>query len=277
MSEHSQPACEATGQSMCSTRCWLRRIVVAAIALPGIVVLLWYLFSQWHAYALRVKLSHADPEQRAAALLAIAGERDQQAREPVRVILAAEQDRPVLEMAAYTAMRLRDTAALPLLQTRADTGPDDAVRARLIQFAARLSNIDLRLSDWLRQASEDASQPWRQVGGAIGLLEVADPRGGPLLISIARSPQHPGNGLAIEALRLTVKPMTEAVGWPMPWPEDLATADDEFWKQLGGFWNQPGTLGLLSDIHNRRYAWDPQWYELNRLLHARDKVARFFE
>ena len=51
-----------------------------------------------------------------------------------------------MEHAGYAAMRLGDERGIALLQSRADDGPDDLVRARLMFFAARLSRrFDLRL------------------------------------------------------------------------------------------------------------------------------------
>jgi hypothetical protein len=179
-------------------------------------------------------------------------------------------------MAGYAAMRFRDTRHLTLLRRRADEGPDDAVRAKLILYAAQLSGRDVRLIDWL-EAGVNASEPWRQVGSAAGLLALGQPAGGRELIELASRSEHPARAMALLELQRIVNPMTEAVGQPVAWPKPGQEPAQSLWIDLRRFWDEWGTVRLLNDVLSQRYAISPEWYELKRLLHARDKVARWFE
>jgi len=217
-----------------------------------------------------------DAKTRIAALSKIALEREARATDVVAKALQNEKDRSVLEWAGYAAMRIRNAHNLELLQRRANEGPDDAVRVKLIIFTAQLSERDIRLKDWLETGAYSA-KPWQQVGSAAGLLALGQPEGGRLLIDLASQGDHPGRELAFDELRRTVAPMAEAVGQPITWPKPGHQPDEHFWMNLRQFWQRWGTDRLLNDVLSQRYAKSAEWYELGRLLHARDKVARWFE
>ena len=258
-------------------RRWTLRIIAALIILAGLGIAAAVVADQ-----IRLRLQLADcrdpsPEVRIKALTKFAQERDPRASRVLPEILEKETDPAVLEIAGYTAMRIKDTNLLDVLQRRASQGPDDSVRAKLILYAARLSNRDVRLIPWLEAGVQADGEPWRQAASAAGLLQVGEPRGGLALIALARRPDAPARTLARNELDALVGPMTETVGWPITWPAADQEPDAEFWASLNTFWEQYGTARLLDDVLTRRFSWDPRVYELNRLIHARQKVAQLFD
>jgi len=254
-------------------------MILAAIALPGVLVAAAAAADQINL-RLQVRAARSDdPQARIEALRRIALEREVRASDTVAEILQQEQDRGVLEWAGYAAMRLRDPRNLPCLRRRADEEPDDATRAKLILFTAQLAVRDAQQIDWLDwlEAGANSSEPWRQVGSAAGLLALGQPAGGRLLIGLASESDHPGHAMALVELQRIADPMAEAVGQPIAWPESGQEPTQHFWADLCQFWNEWGTVRLLNDVLSQRYAQSAEWYELGRLLHARDKVARWFE
>ena len=115
------------------------------------------------------------------------------------------------------------------------------------------------------------------MGSAAGLLALGQPAGGRELIDLARQPEHPARMLALDELQRIAGPMAETVGQPIAWPEPGQEPTRNFWTELHQFWQRWGTARLLNDVLSQRYAKSAEWYELGRLLHARDKVARWFE
>jgi len=115
------------------------------------------------------------------------------------------------------------------------------------------------------------------VGSAAGLLALGQPAGGRELIALASQSKHPARAMALLELQRIVNPMTEAVGQPVAWPEPGQEPAQSLWIDLRRFWDEWGTVRLLNDVLSQRYAISPEWYELKRLLHARDKVSRWFE
>jgi len=258
------------------TKRWKKRIILAGVALPGVIVAAVAVADQINLRLQVLAIRSADPRVRADSLQKLALGREVRASGAVAETLQQEQDRAALEWAGYAAMRFRDTRNLPLLRRRADEGPDDAVRAKLILYAAQLSGRDVRLIDWL-EAGVNSSEPWRQVGSAAGLLALGQPAGGRQLIDLASRAEHPGHKMALAELQRIAGPMAEAVGQPLAWPEPGDEPAENLWIDLRRFWDQWGTVRLLNDVLSRRYPVSPRWHELKRLLHARDKVARWFE
>lgn len=253
-----------------------KRTIGIVIALPVVIVAAVAIADQVN---LRQQMSAAqsiDTQARIKALSKIALQRETRASHIVAEALQNEQDRDVLGWAGYAAARIRDTSNLDLLQRRASEEPDDVVRTQLILYTAQLAGRDAQLKDWLESGAQ-STEIWRQVGSAAGLLALGQPEGGRLLIDLASRGDHPGRHLALKELRRTVAPMAEAVGQPIAWPKPGEEPTETFWTDLRQFWNAWGTTRLLNNVLSKRYAKSAEWYELGRLLHARDKVARWFE
>jgi len=258
-------------------RPWPTRIALGLLILAGLLIAAAAVVDR---VRLRLDLAacrNPNPSIRVKAFERFAQERDARAAQAIAEALDRETDRSVQEMAGYAAMRIGDTAPLEALQRLASRGPDDPVRAKLILHSARLSRRDVRLRAWLEAGVQAAGEPWRQVGSAAGLLYVGEPGGGPALMAIARQADRTTRAFALNELRGLIGPMTEAVGWPIRWPNAEAEPDPAFWASLEAFWARHGTARLLGDVLTRRYDRDARLYELNRLLRARNKLAKWFE
>jgi hypothetical protein len=258
-------------------RHWPTRIALVLLILVGLGVAADVVADQVRLRRELAACRNPNPNVRLKALERFAQERDARAGQAIAEALDRQTERAVLEMVGYAAMRIGDTALLEALQRVASQGPDDPIRAKLILYTARLSRRDARLIPWLEAGLSATQEPWRQAGSATGLLQVGEPRGGPALIAIARQADQPVRVFAMNELRGLVEPMTETVGWPIHWPAANAEPDAAFWASLEAFWAQHGTARLLNDVLTRRYDRATRLYELNRLLHARDKVAKWFE
>lgn len=203
--------------------------------------------------------------------------RDRRFTNAIRRTLQDSDDRVLLEAAGYAAMRIGASELLPLMRKRADEGPDDIQRAQLINYAGQVSNRDARLYDWL-MAGVESAEPWRRVGSAIGLLHIGRTESGPLLSGIVREGPDETRALAMHNLAWIARPLGQAIGKPMPFldvkppPADSATLD-----QIDNFWTSHVTLSLLNDVLSRLTNRDPDWAEMNRLIHARDKIAKWLQ
>jgi len=256
-----------------SRRRWAGRLLLLLVALPGVGVCVLAAVEQVRVQLWKLDLRDPDPAVRMQALLRIARERDRRAAAEVFAVLAREQDRAALEVAGYAVMRMRDLQGVARLRERAETGPDDAVSARLMIYAARLSRRDCRLTDWLSNTAASAG-PWRRVGAALGLLELGQPRGGEMLIELARQAEPAIRALALGEFRRTAEPMAQAVGRRIDWPDAReASADDPRWAGLRAFWQRHATVPLLNDVLTRLHGRDEKWHQLDRLVHSRNKLA----
>jgi len=239
-------------------------VVLAAVTLV--------LADQLHLRGWRAEVRDSNPVVRTQTLYTVGSERESRLVEDVHTVLMNEQDREALGAAGYATMRMGDPRGVELLCRRADEAPDDHVRAKLIMFAARLSNRNAQLEEWLVRGTQ-TSQPWQRAGSAAGLLLIGDLEGGRILLDVARGPDPLIRGFAIEKLRWIEGPMAETIGRPIrDWPAPQ-TCPDARWESLLTFWEEHATEGLLKDLLTRLSRSDSTWFELDRLIHARHRAA----
>lgn len=247
--------------------------IAACAIVPGVVLAGMAIADHARAYSAYQRFDQLPLEQRVEQLHQIGYRRDWRLAGLVLRMLDKPLTREDLGAAGYAAMRLGDLELLPILQARADEAPDDPTRAAMITYAARLSDSDARLSDWLSRGVA-SSEPWRQVGSAAGLMHIGRVEAGGLLIAAARSNDAEIAGYAMRELAWAAAPMASAIGRPIAWldsetlPTDSASID-----QLEQFWREHVTTKLLNDVLARLTLRDRDWVEMGRLIHARDRVA----
>jgi hypothetical protein len=256
----------------------MRRYLLACVVFLGLAVLAVVVGDRVRLRLWRNDIHSDDSAIRGKALYKVGKEREGRAVDDVLSVLAEEQDREVLEHAGYAAMRLGDERGIGLLQRRSDQGSDDGVRGRLMFYAARLSRpFDLRLADWM-SAGINSTEPWRRAGSVLGMLELGDPEGGRLMIEYARVADPEVRKFLLDQFRRIADAMAEAIGQTIDWPSQSCGPENaECWAGLQGFWERHATEKLLNDVLVRLEVRDPKWYEVNRLLHARDKITAWFD
>jgi len=253
---------------------WSLRVPLVLAGLVGLAVLAGAAIDQVQLRVCMANLRSRDPAVREKAIKHVSRTHEARAMPALLEVLETEQDRRLLEMAGHATMRTYDPSGVALLQRRADEGPDDVTRAKLICDAARLSDRDLRLVDWLMTGTE-STELWRRAGSAAGMLELGQPVGGLLLIELAGERNANVRAFAVEHLRRTAGPVTEAIGQPIAWPENASEPlDRAFLDHARSIWQQHVTVRVLNDVLNRLRYKDPDWYEIGRLLHARERFAR---
>ncbi len=260
-----------------NTRKRMKRLILAAGAVAVLTAGGFVTADRIHRQSLVSASLRDDPDAQIEAMIELLKMGDARAAEVSGAILAEGTERRLLSEAAYVVARSGDRQRVPLILARADEGPDDPTRARLMLHAGRLAGDDPVLAARFRSDLESPGEPWRRVGAAVALLEMGYPEGGPALVAIIGDPDHAGHAMAYAELARVGGMMTEAVGWPITWPETVAETDSDFWEKLVPFWESAGTSRLLNDVLAQRYGADPRWRQLRRLLHARNKVARWFE
>lgn len=251
--------------------------LAACVVLPGVVLAAITIADHARTYAVSRSFAGLSPEQRAERFYRVGRERDWRLAGLVRQSLHTATDRDELQAAGYAALRLEDLDFLPLLRRRAEEGPDDPVRAMLITYAARLSNRDTRLCEWLEPGAH-SDQPWLRVGCAAGLMQLGRIEAGPMLLAAARDPNRDVAGFALRELAWTTRPMAQAIGRPFATLEaDPIPADAALLASLDAFWKEHVTVTLLNDVLRRLTVRDPDWVEMGRLIHARDRVAKIMQ
>lgn len=225
------------------------------------------------------QLASSELKTRLGAIRRISSEREARAAEALFREVRQETDRAALEAAAIATMRVRDVRGVPVLQVRADSDPDDPARARTIICAARLSNRDLRLADWLR-AGLAGDEPWRRIGSALGLVRLGLPEGGEAVVRLSPAFSPEQLAFVMEEFDGVVRDMAEVVGRKIEaWPSVEANPEENAraWSEIGAFWASTATMPLLCDVLWRQEKLDDDWHEIGRLLHAREKVARWLD
>jgi hypothetical protein len=251
----------------------LLRRAACLIAICGIPIVGMVISTHLQTHRWINDLSSADRGRRLHALQKLASERERAAVPAIRKSLDGEEDRELLEAAGYAALRVGDLDSVATLRKRSQTGPDDYTRAKLIVYACRLSGRDWRLLDWVL-AGAHSEQPWQRVGCCVGLLELGRPEGGELLLAQIKGASPDVQAFAYTEFRRLAEPMTQAVGHMVDWPEKDSVTPAA-WDRLAAAWKQCATPELLADVLERIEGGDVRWHEVNRLLHARKRVARF--
>jgi len=266
------PSVGASNAIRARGRWWWARVALAGV---GVWPCAWAVLELAASGRAILAVGSANPQRRAWGLADAADRRDRRALDAVMAVLAGETDRALLEKAGYAAMRIADRRALPVLLRRAEEPPDDETRARLILYAARLSQRDPRLLDRLTRGAA-GGEPWRRAGAMLGLIELGQPAGGRMLIESLPVMDGAVRTFALEEFRgRPGAAMLEAVGAPMDWSGLAETsAADPRWQSLREFWNTRATARLLDDVLTRLDRRDPDWFLVGRLLHAREKFAR---
>lgn len=251
--------------------------LAACTIVPGVVMAGLAVADHARAYAAHRKFADMPSARRVELLYHIGAERDWRLADLVRRMLEDSTHREELQAAGYAAMRLTDLDLLPLVRKRADEAPDDYTRAMLITHAARLSNRDTRLVDWLEPLAR-SDQPWQRAGAAAGLLYLGRVEAGPLLLAAARGSDPDIAGFAVRELAWATGPMAQAVGRPIAGLDaETPPADADSLNRIEQFWRDHATITLLNDVLRRLTVRDPEWAEMNRLINARDRVAKFMQ
>lgn len=241
------------------------------------IVLIALAGASWPAVQARIwiaQLQDDDPDTRIKACRELGSAESAAAVEPVTRVMLEDQNRQVVEHAAYALMKIKHPSTIDALQQAADHGPeDDPTLAKLILWAADLS--EGTLIDFVRkQAASD--QPWRRLGGGAGLMECGDFAGGQIVLHFLKNGDRGQQIFATERFQRFAEPMTEMVGEyinlqtpkgePLS-PEQIAAID--------AWWTTRATPQLLKDFVDYHRRPNPKWREIKRLVHARQRVARW--
>ncbi len=250
----------------------LRLLVLLLLIAGGNIVLLSVVPLLQTGRAIQ-QIRSKDPAVRRRGLGYVRDERAARAVEAVLERIEHEDDPDLVELAGYTAMRIRDLRGVAPLMRRADREPDSPLKARLMVYAARLSDGDYRLVPWLR-ATLTSAGPWGRVGSAAGLLQLGRPEGADTLLALAAEVPPEPREFAFGELRGVTQRMAQTVGFAIAFD---SPERESVWAQLRGFWKQYGRTALLCDALARVDHVSPDWREVERLLHARERVARWLE
>ena len=245
------------------------------LLIPGLVVAGAAIGDRVRVSRLADGFARLSPDERAERLHQIGYRREYRLLNLVRQAVDQAEHRGELQAAGYAAMRLGDTDSVPRLLARAQAGPDDAVRADLFLYAVKLSARDARLVDPL---SRDAagSEPWCRAGASAGLLQIGRTEGGTQLLQLVREAPPEIRAYAMREFCGVAGPMAQTVGHPFDWvASDPIPINDRSIGELTAFWERYATVGLLNDVLQRLQSRDPDWVEMGRLIHARDRVARY--
>ncbi len=251
--------------------------LATCVILPGVVMAGIAIADHARAYSAFRAYGDLSPAQRVDRLQRVGYKRDWRLEGLVRQSLETATDRDELQAAGYAAMRLGNADLLPLLRKRIDEGPGDATAAMLITYAARLSNRDTRLCEWLEPGAS-SDQPWLRAGCAAGLMHLGRVEAGPMLLAVARDPNPDIAGFALRELTWATRPMAQAIGGPIAGLDaDPIPPDASMLAAMDAFWKEHVTVALLNDVLRRLTVRDPDWAEMGRLIHARDRVAKILQ
>lgn len=243
--------------------------IVAAATVAGVRIA-----EQWEMRGLVANLGDADAELRARSCYALA-RRDVSASQigALCELLKKDLDADVCESAAYALQSHGHTAATPLLRGAAERLADTAALSKIIGYYARLGGDGV--SARVREFSQ-CGRTWGEMGGGVGLLELGDVSGAAVLLRYAAHEDEYVREFAAEFLRRFSEPMTEMVGEYV----DLRVEDGDGFSTeqlslLREFWERKDRTRELRDYLNWSRRKDPTWRQVKRLIHAREKAARW--
>jgi len=246
-------------------------------SLIGTVVLIAIAAAGWPAVQARIwihQLEDDDPNTRIKACKELGSAESAAAVDPLTKIMLEDPNRQVVERAAHALMKIKHPSTIEALQQAVEhSSADDLTLAELILWTADLS--EGTAIDFVRkQAASDP--PWRRLGGGAGLLECGDFAGGEIVLHFLKNGDRGQQLFATERFQRFAEPMTEMVGEyinlqtpkgePLS-PEQIAAID--------AWWTARATPQLLKDFVDYPRRPNPKWRQIKRLIHARQRVARW--
>ncbi len=246
------------------------------IALPGLVVVCLSIGLHARGLIWTARLSSTNADVRRETLDKVSAERERAAGDAVLRLVQAETDPDVVRSAGNALFRIGEPQDALVLLERSGKLVEGEARARFLQYAARLSDRDLRLLGEFHRLTTSAD-PWHRVGAGVAMLELAEPEGGRVLLASCASEDAGVRDFALQELKRFASPMFQTVGLAVPWPEPDTPDFTARLAVIGSIWATHGQERLLRDVLNRLERVEPEWHEVNRLLHARARVARWLE
>lgn len=257
-------------------RHWLGWLTFACLALLGTGAALAGVGALFELSRLERDLASADAVVRARAVEYVSSRREDRALASLIAMFEREQDAELIQKAGKAILRLNDPAGIAALQRKADACPDGITRAWLIVYAAELAACDVRLIEWLERGAA-SPEPWQAIGSAVGLVELARPEGGPLTIELLHRMPPDAKRWGLDRFGRIANFACQALGQPAVWWACGSEPDEANLQRLNAFWQDRVDPRLLYRVLQRVRNDDRQWADIIRLLHARSRVAQWFE
>ncbi|UCG33696.1 MAG: HEAT repeat domain-containing protein [Phycisphaerales bacterium] len=188
-------------------------------------------------------------------------------------LLRSEQDPDVCEAACYALQKMEATDRLGLIGETIARLPDCPPLSKIIGYYVFLGGQ--QVLDDLREFA-NSGRTFTELGAGLGLLELDDVSGAEILLRYAAAQDPSVREYAAYLLRRYSEPMMEMVGQP----EDLATPDGQGFSEsqlavVNTWWSERDRTRELRDYNDWTRRDDPQWHQLKRLKHARERASRF--
>jgi hypothetical protein len=188
-------------------------------------------------------------------------------------LLRTEQDPDVCEAACYALQKMEARDRLGLIRKTIARLPDRPPLSKIIGYYVLLGGNPVL--DDVREFA-NSGRTYRELGAGLGLLEIDDVSGAEILLRYAAAQDPSVREYAAYLLRRYSEPMMEMVGQP----KDLATPDGRGFSdaQLAAvkrWWSERDRTRELRDYNEWTRRDDPQWHQLKRLKHARERASRF--
>jgi hypothetical protein len=188
-------------------------------------------------------------------------------------LLRTEQDPDVCEAACYALQKMEATDRQGLIRETIARLPDCPPLSKIIGYYVFLGGQQV-LDDVHAFAS--SGRTFTELGAGLGLLELDDVSGAEILLRYAAAQDPSVREYAAYLLRRYSEPMMEMVGQP----EDLSTPDGQGFSEaqltaVNAWWSERDRTRELQDYNDWTRREDPQWHQLKRLKHARERASRF--
>jgi hypothetical protein len=218
-------------------------------------------------------LSSSEPFVRAKSCYRVGSRPSPAAVDAVCELLRTEQDPDVCEAACYALRKMEASNKLGLIRETIARLPDCPPLSKIIGYYVFLGGQQV-----LDDVSEfaNSSRTYMELGAGLGLLELDDVSGAEILLRYAAAQDPSVRAYAAYLLRRYSEPMMEMVGQP----EDLATPEGQGFSEsqlaaVKAWWSQRDRTRELRDYNDWTRRDDPQWHQLKRLKHARERATRF--
>jgi hypothetical protein len=248
-----------------------RKGLIAAAVLIAVVAV------SWPAVQARIwigQLQDHDPKVRIKACQELGSAESVAAVGPLTRVMLEDDDRQVVRRAAYALMKIKHPSTVDALQKAAQRdAADDLPLAELILWSADLS--EGAVVDFVRQQAA-SDQPWRRLGGGAGLMECGEFEGGRIVLAFLKDSDPAKQIFATEQFQRFAEPMTEMVGEfiNLQTPKGQPLSPGQI-AAIESWWTSRATPRLLRDFVAYHRRPNPKWREIKRLVHARQRVARW--
>jgi hypothetical protein len=239
---------------------WLVGAALVVVAVAGARVPTWLQLAA---------LRDEDPKARYEAVRELGARGVASAKDEIRSLITSDPAPEVREAAARSAMKLGDVEALAAIREAVEKWPADEWTARMLVSYAQLGGPSEANRAFVERCGASGNF-YLRVGAAMARIEWYDPAGMDRLFALALEAPDEAGPFVCNRIQWYFSPALHLIGG---WVDMAEPWNAERISGMQRWWAANGSERLLAGSLKFRQRPDADTYQIQRLIHARERVA----